>query len=81
MGTIAMTGGATGIGAAIRELLAEAGHRLIVVDIKAADINADLSTSAGREAALAGIQAEAGGGLDGFIACAGVSGSVPDKAL
>lgn len=81
MGTIAMTGGATGIGAAIRELLAEAGHRLIVVDIKAADINADLSTPAGREAALAGIQTEAGGGLDGFIACAGVSGSVPDKTL
>lgn len=81
MGTIAMTGGATGIGAAIRKLLTEAGHRTIVVDLKEADICADLSTPAGRDHAIAGIQAEAATGLDGFIACAGVSGSVPDKAL
>ncbi len=81
MGTIAMTGGATGIGAAIRKLLDQAGHRLIVVDIKDADINADLSTAKGRADAIEGIEAAAPGGLDGFIACAGVSGSVTDKAL
>lgn len=81
MGTIAMTGGATGIGAAIRGLLAEAGHRLIVVDIREADINADLSSQEGRDSAIAAIRAEAPDGLDGFIACAGVSGSVPDKTL
>ena len=81
MGTIAMTGGATGIGAAIRKLLIEAGHRLIVVDIKDADINADLSAPEGRTQAIAGIQAAAPAGLDGFVACAGVSGSVPNKPL
>ena len=81
MGTYAMTGGATGIGAAIRKHLENAGHRLIVVDLKEADINADLSSEAGRAEALKGIAADAGDGLDGFIACAGVSGSVPVKAL
>ncbi len=81
MGTIAMTGGATGIGAAIRGLLKEAGHRLLVVDIRDADINADLSTREGRAGAVAGVLAAAPDGLDGFIACAGVSGSVANKAL
>ncbi|MBB3046853.1 NAD(P)-dependent dehydrogenase (short-subunit alcohol dehydrogenase family) [Litorivivens lipolytica] len=81
MGTYAMTGGATGIGAAIRKHLENAGHRLIVVDLKDADINADLSSEAGRAEALNGIKSQAGEGLDGFIACAGVSGSVPVKPL
>ncbi|WP_372796745.1 SDR family oxidoreductase [Litorivivens sp.] len=81
MGTYAMTGGATGIGAAIRQHLEGAGHRLIVVDLKAADINADLSSSTDREQAIQGIRAAAKDGLDGFIACAGVSGSVPVKSL
>ncbi len=81
MGSYAMTGGATGIGAAIRKHLVSAGHQLIVVDVKDADINADLSTAEGRAEALAGIKARASDGLDGFIACAGVSGSVPVKPL
>ncbi len=81
MGSYAMTGGATGIGAAIRKSLVSAGHQLIVVDLKDADINADLSTAEGRAEALAGITARAGDGLDDFIACAGVSGSVPAKPL
>ncbi len=81
MGTYAMTGGATGIGAAIRQHLENDGHRLIAVDLKDADINADLSSEAGRTEALEGIKAIASEGLDGFIACAGVSGSVPVKAL
>lgn len=44
MGTYAMTGGATGIGAAIKQNLRDADHSVIVVDIKDADIVADLST-------------------------------------
>jgi len=81
MGTYALTGGATGIGAAIRRALAAAGHTLIVVDLKDADIVADLSTAAGRQAALDGIRARAPQGLDGFVPCAGVAGHVPDHAL
>lgn len=81
MGTYAMTGGATGIGAAIKQNLHDAGHKVIVVDIKDADIVADLSTGDGRQAAVSAICAAASDGLDGFVACAGVAGHVPNRAL
>ena len=76
MGTIALTGGATGIGAATRKLLESDGHQVIVVDIKSADIVADLSRPEGREQAIEAIRARAPEGLDGFVACAGVGPSV-----
>lgn len=81
MGIYAMTGGATGIGAAIKQSLRNDGHRVIVVDIKEADIVADLSTSDGRQAAIQGIVDAAPDGLDGFVACAGVGANVPNPAL
>ena len=68
----AMTGGATGIGAALREQLTAAGHQVISIDIKEGDIIADLSTPGGRASALAALRARAADGLDGFIACAGL---------
>jgi len=76
MKTYAMTGGASGIGAAIKNTLLEAGHRLIVVDIADADIVADLSTPEGRRDAVNAILAAAPEGLDGFIACAGVGSHI-----
>jgi NAD(P)-dependent dehydrogenase (short-subunit alcohol dehydrogenase family) len=72
MRTYAMTGGATGIGAELKRQLAAAGHRVISVDIKEGDILADLSTAAGRQAAIDGVRALAPDGLDGFIPCAGL---------
>lgn len=81
MGTYAMTGGATGIGAAIRARLAAEGHRVIVVDIKDADIIANLGTPEGRAAALVALRALAPEGLDGFVPCAGVASHVPDRAV
>ncbi|MBP8925793.1 MAG: SDR family oxidoreductase [Pseudomonadales bacterium] len=81
MGSYAMTGGATGIGAAIKQRLRGAGHTVIVVDVKDADVIADLGTRAGRDTAIEGIRARAGDGLDGFVACAGLGGHVPDRAL
>lgn len=81
MGIYAMTGGATGIGAAIRARLAADGHRVIVVDIKDAEVIANLGTPDGRAAALAAVRARAPEGLDGFVPCAGVASHVPDKAL
>ena len=50
MAVFAMTGGATGIGAALKEQLRTQGDTVIVVDIKTADIVADLSTAEGRQA-------------------------------
>ena len=81
MGTYVITGSATGIGGAIRERLAQAGHRVIGVDLKDADVIADLSTDAGREAAVAGVRSLAAGGLDGMITCAGLASHVADHAL
>lgn len=72
MATYAMTGGATGIGAALKQQLIERGHEVISVDIKEGDIIADLSTEAGRQAAVDGIRERSPDGLDGFIPCAGL---------
>ncbi len=81
MGTYAITGGATGIGAALKEQLRERGEKVIVVDIQQADIQADLSTPQGRQAAIAGIRAVAPDGLDGFIPCAGLGAHVSPSSL
>lgn len=72
MRTIAMTGGATGIGAELKRQLKEAGDTVISVDIKEGDVIADLSTAEGRQAAIEGVKALAPDGLDGFIPCAGL---------
>ncbi len=81
MAVYAMTGGATGIGAAIKEQLRKGGHEVIVVDIKDADVIADLSNTEGRQKAIAGIRSACPAALDGFIACAGVATHVANKAL
>jgi NAD(P)-dependent dehydrogenase (short-subunit alcohol dehydrogenase family) len=81
MGLYAMTGGATGIGQAIRNRLRDDGNEVIVVDLKEADIVADLSTSEGRQEAIAGLEAAAADGLDGLVTCAGVGANVPNQAL
>ena len=72
MGIYAVTGGASGIGAAIVGKLKNLGHRVISVDLRNADINVDLGTHEGRETAIAGILQAAPEGLDGFVPCAGV---------
>jgi len=71
-----ITGGATGIGAAVKEKLRARGDTVIVVDIKDADIVADLATPAGRMAAIQAIKERAPEGLDGLIPCAGLGPSV-----
>lgn len=81
MKSYAMTGGASGIGAAIKEAILAGGHRLIVVDIANADIEADLSSAPARQSAIQAIQTNFPDGLDGFIACAGVGSHVPNLPL
>lgn len=72
MSTIVITGSASGIGAATRGVLAAAGHDIIGVDLRDADIGADLATSAGRKQALADVLARCGGKLDALVLCAGL---------
>ena len=81
MGHYAMTGGATGIGNAIKQQLIAQGHKVTVVDIKDADIVADLSTAEGRQLAVDGIMSAAPDGLDGFVPCAGVGPQVKPASL
>lgn len=76
--TVAITGAASGIGAATREALLRSGHRVIGVDLRDAEIKADLSKGAGRAAAAKALAAA--GPLDGLVLCAGIGpsqGSAP----
>jgi len=75
MGVVAVTGSAGGIGGAIRRRIEAAGHRVIGVDVRDAEVAADLSTSEGRCAAVANIADAAGGPLDGLVVAAGIGGS------
>ncbi|MGI9600909.1 MAG: SDR family oxidoreductase [Acidimicrobiales bacterium] len=72
MGTFAVTGSASGIGAATATRLEANNHEVIGVDLRGADIEADLSTPSGRSQALDDIIERCGGRLDGFLASAGV---------
>jgi NAD(P)-dependent dehydrogenase (short-subunit alcohol dehydrogenase family) len=80
MRVIVVTGSASGIGAAVCERLRSDGARVIGVDLRAAEVTADLSDAAGRTHALDGVRAAAGGKLDGLVACAGLGPQVPDRA-
>ena len=81
MATIAITGSAGGIGAATRALLEAGGHRVIGVDVRDAEVVADLSTVAGRAAMVAAVTDSCGGVLDGLVAGAGVMGGAGDLVV
>ncbi|HVW34226.1 MAG TPA: SDR family oxidoreductase [Acidimicrobiia bacterium] len=70
--TIAVVGSASGMGAATRARLEKAGDRVIGVDQSGAEVVADLGTSDGRGAAVAGVTEASGGALDGLVLAAGV---------
>jgi len=70
--TYVISGGATGIGAAVKHKLLARGDKVIVIDIKDADILADLSSVDGRQHALASVQRLAPEGLEGLVPCAGL---------
>ncbi len=67
MSVIAITGSASGIGAALSEVLRENGHSVIGIDRSRAEIEADLSTAQGREEAVAAVLERCGGVLDGLF--------------
>jgi NAD(P)-dependent dehydrogenase (short-subunit alcohol dehydrogenase family) len=75
MGVIAVTGSAGGIGGAIRRQIEAEGHDVIGVDVRDAEVVADLSSAAGRGKALDGIREAAGPALDGLVVAAGIGGS------
>jgi NAD(P)-dependent dehydrogenase (short-subunit alcohol dehydrogenase family) len=72
--TIVVTGAASGIGATTADLLRSRGDRVISVDLRSADVCADLSSPSGRADAVAGVATLVGDGvLDGLVTCAGLS--------
>lgn len=77
MKTTVITGSASGIGAATRARLEAAGDRVIGVDLRDADVLADLSDAKGRADALREILTACNGRLDRFVPCAGVNQSLP----
>ena len=72
MRVVAVTGSASGIGAAVRTRLERGGARVIGVDIREAEVTADLTTSNGRASAAAAVRRVAADRLDGLVACAGL---------
>jgi len=72
MGVYAVTGSASGMGAAVAEQLRAQGHTVIGVDVKSADVVADLSTAQGRRTAIDGVLAACGGTLVGAVLAAGL---------
>jgi NAD(P)-dependent dehydrogenase (short-subunit alcohol dehydrogenase family) len=77
LGTILVTGGASGLGAATVRAVSAAGGTPLVLDLqRPADgirgLTVDLADTAAAEAAVDEIVAEAGGRLDGVVTAAGI---------
>ena len=72
VGVYAVTGSASGMGRAVVDRLTAAGHTFIGVDVRDADVVADLSTDVGRGHAVGEVLARCGGTLDGAVLAAGV---------
>src|SRR5262245_1615368 len=80
MRTVCITGSAGGIGAATRARLEKEGTRIIGVDVRDAEVIADLATAAGRRAVVEDVSAACDGVLDGLVAGAGIMGESPAVA-
>lgn len=78
MGVYAVTGAASGMGKQAADKLRAAGHTVIGVDLREAEVIADLSTPAGRADGAAAVLAAAGGRLDGAVLAAGL-GPTPGR--
>lgn len=76
---VVVTGAGSGIGAALTTLLRAEGDRVIGVDLRGAEIEADLATPAGRTGAAEAASQAAGGVVDAVVTCAGTA--VPGEAM
>jgi NAD(P)-dependent dehydrogenase (short-subunit alcohol dehydrogenase family) len=74
MGTYVVSGAASGMGAATAALLRETGHEVIGIDVRDAEVVADLSDQQGRDEALSEVSALCRGRLDGVALFAGLVG-------
>lgn len=75
--TSVLTGAASGIGKATKDLLEQRGERVIGVDIHDAEVVVDLSTAAGRAALVQEAGRISGGSIDAVYAVAGLAVPAP----
>lgn len=81
MATYAISGSASGIGAATRLGLEAAGHSVIGIDLHRAEVTADLSSEQGRSQAVAETLRLCDGRLDGLVTGAGVGPPVASTTI
>ena len=74
MRTVVVTGSASGMGAATKARLEADDQRVIGIDLRSADVVADLGTVEGRVAAITAVTETAGGAIDGLVTWAGLPG-------
>src|SRR5260370_19167743 len=75
--TYVLTGSASGIGRATKDLLEAQGHRVIGVDLHNSDLIADLETPSGRKSMIDHVTQKSGGAIDAVLAVAGVDMAGP----
>lgn len=78
--TYVVTGAGSGIGEATAGILRDRGHRVVGIDLRKAEISADLGTREGRETAVGAALESTGGAIDAVITCAGISRGVAATA-
>ena len=81
MRTIAISGSASGIGAATRAMLEAAGDTVIGIDLRDAEVTADLSTDEGRTNAVEAVLNRCDGVLDGLVPGAGLGPPVDARLI
>ena len=72
MANFVLTGSSSGIGLSLCQQLQQAGHKVLTIDLKGADINVNLTDDSASEAIVTAVDSVFPEGLDGFIPCAGV---------
>ena len=75
--TIVITGAASGIGKATKELLESRGDRVIGVDLHDAEVTVDLTSGPDRARLVTAVTELSGGQIDGVIANAGLATATP----
>lgn len=76
--TVVVTGGASGIGLAVRHELERGGHNVVAVDRAGGHIDANLADDDERQRAVDAIAERYPSGIDAAICCAGIGG-MPDR--
>lgn len=81
MGTYAISGSASGMGAALRQRLEASGHTVIGIDLRDSEVCADLGTPDGRQEAISSVTERANGALDGLATAAGLGPPVAGELI